>query len=318
MRMDFMQLNSKLKLNKSKLLGIAALVLAISITNGAQAQRVNKVIQPSLVAQTPQYDRIRRPVNSRLNTIAQGPDSNSGSMAGRFKKYMGEDQMAEQERPRRKRFKKRFQGMSGQRKRQLRQQLQNMPPEQRRQFIRRMRENRGGGMNPQNGQNFMMDNPGMGAPQRARKHRARPRSRNRGASRMRGGRSWFNRKPIDFGPLNLTEKQKAHITSFRKVNSQKARAIHKRLRAQRSRMKAMLFSPTASKAQIMKQHAQLRSLQNQAEEIMISDFLSIRNVLTEEQLQKLPDVAPGRRRHARRTPPKVAPSIGVDTKGSGL
>ena len=111
-----MQLNSKLKLNKSKLLGIATLVLAISFTNGAHAQQVNKVIQPSLVAQTPQYDRsrtnnrIRRPVNSRFNTIAQGPDSNSGSMAGRFKKYMGEDQMAEQERPRRKRFKKRFQG----------------------------------------------------------------------------------------------------------------------------------------------------------------------------------------------------------------
>ena len=80
----------------------------------------------------------------------------------------------------------------------------------------------------------------------------------------------------------------------------------------------MMFDPNLSREKIMQQRDQVRKLQNQAEDIMLNDFLSIRDVLTEEQRQKLPEIAPGRRRTAKKSPPKTAPAIGTESNASGI
>lgn len=305
-------MRSSCRLIKSKISIIAvSAIFLLSLTSSADARNpfntlVNNENQSVLLAQFPQENyRIRRAEN---NAVTGG-----GSMSNRFRKYMNQEGGEPADNGRRGRFKQRFSNLSNEDKAALRSRLQNMSPQERRQFMMNMRKRRGG-----MGKNSRQ--PGMGNRSRGgrRNRHVRNHSRRSKKSGMRGGRSWFNRKPLDLGPLGLSEKQKTRIKTFRQSNSVKARAVNKRLRAQRSRMRSIMFDPSATRKDIMLQKNQLRSLQNQAEDIMINDFLSIREVLSKEQLQMLPEIAPGRRRKARKAPPKVAPAIGQEAKGSGI
>jgi len=113
-----------------------------------------------------------------------------------------------------------------------------------------------------------------------------------GAAAMKGGGKLFGRAPLDLTVLKLTEDQKAKIQSMRSVNGQKARQLHSDLRTRRERFKEMLFDPQASNEQILSTRKEINKLQTQSEDLMLSDFLGIRKLLTKEQLELLPQVRP--------------------------
>jgi Spy/CpxP family protein refolding chaperone len=57
----------------------------------------------------------------------------------------------------------------------------------------------------------------------------------------------------------------------------------------------MIFSPDATDAQIRATRKEVRKMQDEMEELNLEDLLSIRGVLTAEQRQRLPQIAPGAR-----------------------
>ena len=195
------------------------------------------------------------------------------------------------------------------RRRQMREKLRQMTPEQRREMMQRFRgPGRGGpgALGPQGGPGPRTgDFPGPpGGPEGASMKGGR-RSADQGVRNFRrgrnaegGGRRLFGRKPLDFSSLNLTDKQKEQIQKMRSANAAKARSLQQDLRERRKEMKALMFSPEASRKDILAKRDELRRIQHQAEDVMLEDFLGIRDLLTAEQMQKLPEVKPGRHRNA--------------------
>ena len=260
----------------------------------------------------------RRRGGGRLdnNAFTTSPDfdgrGRGGSMSGRFKKYMNNDQMNNDFGGRggrgggggmRRKMQQRLQQMPAEQRQLFMQKMQGMSKQERQQFFRQMRS-RGGG------EGFPGAKRSRNRGPHVREHRSRRGGRSR-AGKMRGGRQWFGRKPIDLGRLNLSQKQKTKIQKMRQANAMRARSVNKKLKMRRTRMKEMMFDPTATRAQILKERAAYSQLRNQADEIMLNDFLDIRSVLTKKQLNHLPEIKPGRRRSA---PPK-APAIGSESPG---
>lgn len=259
-------------------------------------------------------------LDGRVYSVQSGAEPNAspggaGNMSGRFRKYM---QAGDE-----------FPGAGGGgpdngtrgggMRRRLQEKLQGMSPDERRQFVQQLRQRRGqggGDMPPgvmpdvgpgqgqgpggagQGGGGEMI--PGGDLRRGLREHNAMGGGPGRAGSRarsggMQGGRQWFGRQPIRLDRLNLSEKQKQRIQAMRQGNATRAREVNKQLRSKRAHLKEMLFDPGASQAQILEQQAQYSSLRNQADEIMLNDFLGIRSVLTKEQLDRLPEIKPGTR-----------------------
>lgn len=231
------------------------------------------------------------------NPGPQGGGRPRGPMSERFRKYMQDDNGMPGD-PGAGDFRgggmrKRFQNLPPEQQQRLRERLQGMSREERRQFVQQMRRRGGQGapMRPQGMQQGMRN----GRPQ------MNPGGTRRNGRSMKGGRQWFGRKPIRLDKLNLTDDQKARIQKMRQVNSARARKVNLQLRSKRSRLKEMLFDPAATEKQILSQQASYNTLRKQADDIMLNDFLGIRSVLTKEQLNRLPEIKPGRRSRSNAT-----------------
>lgn len=109
----------------------------------------------------------------------------------------------------------------------------------------------------------------------------------------RGGGFPGGRKALDLSALNLTEEQKAKIQQLRKGTAMRAREVRRKLFSGGQELRDMMFDPAASDEQIRAKGRELRKLRDQAEDMKLDDFLSIRGVLTAEQRKRLPDVKPG-------------------------
>lgn len=117
------------------------------------------------------------------------------------------------------------------------------------------------------------------------------------AGRMGGGMGMagMGRTPLDLSQLNLTEEQKTKIKSMRAEVQAKAKQCQQNLRARKQELRDLFFDPVASEKQIRAKHAEVRQAQEQAETLMVDDFIAIRQVLTAEQKKQLPMLKPGMR-----------------------
>jgi Spy/CpxP family protein refolding chaperone len=110
-----------------------------------------------------------------------------------------------------------------------------------------------------------------------------------------GGRGGFpgGKRALDLAPLNLTEEQKGKIQQMRSRTSTRARELRSKLLSGGQELRDMMFDPAASDDMIRAKGRELRKLHEQVEDIKLDDFLSIRSVLTADQLKHLPEVKPG-------------------------
>lgn len=268
--------------------------------------------------------------------VAQRPDPGSGGDSGsgmseRIRKYMGEGEgggggdVGERG------------GDMQSRRQRMRQKFMEMSPEERERFQQKMRQRRGGGGGGGNfpGMEGMPGGPdgqppfpppgggepgfpGDGGPPGFAGHDGGPPFgppggggfggpgkggqkgvRNYSSSSKGGGKQWLGRAPLDLTVLNLTQEQKTQIQAMRTKNGQKVKAIHSSLKGRRDRFKDMLFDPAASTEEILAARKEITKLQAQAEDVMLNDFLSIRKLLTKEQMALLPQVRPEEHRPPR-------------------
>lgn len=123
---------------------------------------------------------------------------------------------------------------------------------------------------------------------------------------FRGGR-----RTLDLSPLNLTDEQKTKIQKMRQQASPRARELRSKLLTGGQELKDMMFDPSVSDDSIRAKSRELRKLHDQAEDMKLDNFLSIRSVLTPEQRKRLPEVKPQGPRSAmaggRRGPGDLAP-----------
>jgi Spy/CpxP family protein refolding chaperone len=122
---------------------------------------------------------------------------------------------------------------------------------------------------------------------RPRRRMLRERARSNGTMAGRGMKGGFGGGPLDLSELNLSEEQKSRILAHRQKTKGKAKEVMQALKGKRLEFKEMMFDPEISAAQIRTKRSEMRSLQDEAEAIKLDDFLSIRTVLTAEQLKKL-------------------------------
>lgn len=102
----------------------------------------------------------------------------------------------------------------------------------------------------------------------------------------------FGGRKLDLTPLNLTEEQKTKIKSIRQANRDRAKDFRQTLIQKQQALHSLIFSPTASEDQIRAARKEVRKAQDSLEEIGLNDLLQIRGLLTAEQRQRLPQIAP--------------------------
>jgi Spy/CpxP family protein refolding chaperone len=112
-----------------------------------------------------------------------------------------------------------------------------------------------------------------------------------GGEGFRGKGGGFGHK-LDLTPLGLTEDQKARIKQIRQLNRERAKDFRQTLMQKQQALHSLIFSPTASDAQIRAARKEVRRAQDSLEEIGLDDLLQIRGLLTNDQRQKLPQIAP--------------------------
>lgn len=113
-----------------------------------------------------------------------------------------------------------------------------------------------------------------------------------GRQQMGGGRQIFG-GALNLQPLNLSEEQKQRIRDMRAQSSARARDLKKSLKEKRLEMRDMMFDPQSTESQIRAKRQELRRVQDQLEDVVIGDFLSVRSLLTPEQRKRLPEIKPG-------------------------
>lgn len=116
----------------------------------------------------------------------------------------------------------------------------------------------------------------------------------RRAGPMMGGGLMGGRKQLDLTPLNLTQEQKQHIRQIRQGIRGQAKEARQELQRRQLALRSLLFSPDASDSEIRQARRALRDAQDRMDDINLNDLLQVRGVLTREQKQKLPQLAPGR------------------------
>lgn len=132
--------------------------------------------------------------------------------------------------------------------------------------------------------------------------------------RMGNNSGGMNRSPLDLSQLNLTDEQKARITEQRSKAKGQAKELQAAIKVKRLEMRDMMFDPSFSPEQIRAKRAELRKVQEQAEMLMLNDFLSMRSVLTADQLRRLRPNAAGRGRGiAEASTTSVTPEPAADT-----
>lgn len=100
---------------------------------------------------------------------------------------------------------------------------------------------------------------------------------------------------LDLTALNLTEEQKQRIKQVREGNREKAQSIRKNLLTKQQQLRSLIFSADATDSQIRSMRREVRKAQDSMEELNLDDLLAVRGVLTSEQRQRLPEIAPQQR-----------------------
>ena len=103
----------------------------------------------------------------------------------------------------------------------------------------------------------------------------------------------FGRGPLDLSVLNLSEDQKNKIKTMRQNTAGKAKNLKVAIKKSRGEMFDMMFDPETTDSALKAKHAEVRKLQGELGDLMIQDFLSIKGVLTGDQLKHLPELKPG-------------------------
>ncbi len=134
--------------------------------------------------------------------------------------------------------------------------------------------------------------------------------------RMGNNSGGMNRSPLDLSQLNLTDEQKTRITEQRSKAKGQAKELQAAIKVKRLEMRDMMFDPAYSPEQIRAKRAELRKVQEQAEMLMLNDFLSMRAVLTADQIRRLRPNAAGRGRGiAEASTNAVVPESATDANG---
>lgn len=102
----------------------------------------------------------------------------------------------------------------------------------------------------------------------------------------------FGHMALDLSMLNLSDEQKNKITAIRGRNAARAKELRQSLGTKRGEFRDLLFSESATNDQITAKRDEMRALKDEAENLMLSDFLAIRAVLTPEQRKKRADTKP--------------------------
>jgi len=115
--------------------------------------------------------------------------------------------------------------------------------------------------------------------------------------RFRGRQPGFGGRPllggpIDLTPLNLSDEQKQQIRQLRSRNGPRARELRETLRSKRTELRDLMFDPNATDAQIRAKRQEVRQMQDQLEETIMGDFLSLRSLLSPDQRRRLPECKP--------------------------
>lgn len=245
--MDYMLLSCRL--SKSKLLAITTgFASAFLFITDANAQRIERPGQGGQYRQVENQDSflaqgdrdLPRGYGQMYNVQSGLPgqgSNNPGSMSGRFRKYVNGGEQGDEPNNMtgggpagRRPMEGRLQNLSEEQRQMLKGKMQNMSKEERMQFVQQMRQRRGGQFGGQGQGPARMRRPGQGGADGGMQQQPRA----RGGERSRGAvRQWASRKPLDLGPLNLTEKQKEKIQAMRQTNSSQARQINKEMRSKR-------------------------------------------------------------------------------------
>jgi Spy/CpxP family protein refolding chaperone len=112
-----------------------------------------------------------------------------------------------------------------------------------------------------------------------------------GGMRGRGGGGFGGHK-LDLTPLNLSEEQKTKIKAIRQANRERAKDFRQTLMQKQIALHSLIFSPNATDVQIRAARKEVRKAQDSLEEVGLDDLLQIRGLLTSEQRQRLPQIAP--------------------------
>ncbi|MBU6452030.1 MAG: Spy/CpxP family protein refolding chaperone [Cyanobacteria bacterium REEB67] len=109
-----------------------------------------------------------------------------------------------------------------------------------------------------------------------------------GGRRFHGGfpGEGLGHMPLDFSMLNLSDEQKAKISTIRGRNMARAKEIRQQLSTKRAEMRDLMFSVEASNEQVIAKRNEMKPLIEEAENLKLSDFLAIRAVFTPEQRKK--------------------------------
>lgn len=110
-----------------------------------------------------------------------------------------------------------------------------------------------------------------------------------------GFRHGMGHGPLDLSSLNLTDDQKTRIKTQRSKTAPRARELQASIKAKKVEMRDLMFDPASTGKQILDKRQELRALQDEAETLMLNDFIAMRSVLTAEQLKHLPELKPGAR-----------------------
>lgn len=151
------------------------------------------------------------------------------------------------------------------------------------------------------------DNPAGGAPLGGQDHFGGPRqvrmqdfmqeqgpgtARRPANGRIEAGAIPGHKGALDLSSLNLSDQQKQQIRKIHGQNGQVSRDLRKNLQSARLDLRDLMFAPNATDGQILAKRKEVRQMQDRMEEMQISDFLSIRHVLTPDQRQRLADLKP--------------------------
>ncbi len=97
------------------------------------------------------------------------------------------------------------------------------------------------------------------------------------------GHYLLSRMQIDLGKLNLSPEQKATIIKCREMNLQQMLVLKKNYTEQKAKIKHDMFSITASNENIKSDFKDLINTKNQMDNLILLDFLNVRQVLNKSQ-----------------------------------
>jgi Spy/CpxP family protein refolding chaperone len=92
--------------------------------------------------------------------------------------------------------------------------------------------------------------------------------------------------PLDFSMLNLSDEQKAKISTIRGRNVARAKELRQQLSSKRAEMRDLMFSADATNEQVFAKRNEIKPLLEEAESLKLNDFLAMRAVFTPEQRKK--------------------------------